>query len=99
MHNTYFVGCIMKKLSKANLIICGVFTIAGILLVILISQYITLGQKQQTLNKLNSRSIELAQEIEQAKQTLEVVSSLEYQEEQARKNGYAYPDEKRFVLA
>lgn len=89
----------MKKLSKVNLIICGVFAIAAILLIILISQYIVLGQKQQTLNKLNARSLELAKEIEQAKQTLEVVSSLEYQEEQARKNGYAYPDEKRFVLA
>ena len=89
----------MKKLSKVNLIICGVFVIASILLIILISQYIVLGQKQQTLNKLNARSLELAKEIEQAKQTLEVVSSLEYQEEQARKNGYAYPDEKRFILA
>lgn len=89
----------MKKLSKVNLIICGVFVIAAILLIILISQYIVLGQKQQTLNKLNARSLELAKEIEQAKQTLEVVSSLEYQEEQARKNGYAYPDEKRFILA
>lgn len=89
----------MKKLSKVNLIICGVFVIATILLIILISQYIVLGQKQQTLNKLNARSLELAKEIEQAKQTLEVVSSLEYQEEQARKNGYTYPDEKRFVLA
>ena len=89
----------MKKLSKVNLIICGVFAIAAILLIILISQYIVLGQKQQTLNKLNARSLELAKEIEQAKQTLEVVSSLEYQEEQARKNGYAYPDEKRFILA
>ncbi len=89
----------MKKLSKVNLIICGVFVIAAILLIILISQYIVLGQKQQTLNKLNARSLELAKEIEQAKQTLEVVSSLEYQEEQARKNGYTYPDEKRFILA
>ena len=89
----------MKKLSKVNLIICGVFVIASILLIILISQYIVLGQKQQTLNKLNARSLELAKEIEQAKQTLEVVSSLEYQEEQARKNGYTYPDEKRFILA
>ena len=89
----------MKKLSKVNLIICGVFAIAAILLIILISQYIVLGQKQQTLNKLNARSLELAKEIEQAKQTLEVVSSLEYQEEQARKNGYTYPDEKRFILA
>ena len=88
----------MKKLSKVNLIICGVFVIAAILLIILISQYIVLGQKQQTLNKLNARSLELAKEIEQAKQTLEVVSSLEYQEEQARKNGYTYPDEKRFIL-
>ena len=89
----------MKKLNKANLIICGVFATAAILLIILISQYIILGQKQHTLNNLTARSAELAQEIEQAKQTLEIVSSLEYQEEQARKNGYAYTDEKRFVLA
>lgn len=88
----------MRKIfTRANLIIF-VLVIIGIgLAVFAIFQFVIINSKKQLLNELNTRSAELSQEITEAEETLEIVSSLEYLEYRARINGYAYPDEKRFV--
>ena len=87
----------MKFLKKSNLIIFGVFALAFILFAVLIYQFIILAEKKSNLHALEQRQAELSLEIEQAREKLEIVSSLEYQETEARKKGYAYPDEKRFI--
>ena len=88
----------MKKVfTRANLVIFLLFSLALALAVFAFYQILIINGKKQLLNELQSQSVELSQEIEQAKETLEVVSSLEYQENRARINGYAYPDEKRFI--
>ncbi len=86
----------MKLFKKSNLILCGIFLLALILLVILVYQFIILAGKKQELASLKERQTELAIEIENAEATLEIVSSKEYQESEARKNGYSYPNEKRW---
>ncbi|MBQ7977240.1 MAG: septum formation initiator family protein [Clostridia bacterium] len=87
----------MKKISNINFIIIILFGISLALLIILLSQFATIANKKQKLSDLKNQQIELAIEIENAEKTLETISSKEYQENQARKNGYSYPNEKRFI--
>ena len=63
---------------------------------ILIVQFCTLSQRRTKLTNLQTYHYELTQKIAQAQNTLNQVSSKEYQEQNARKKGYGYPNEKRF---
>ena len=87
----------MKKVTLPTLILLGIGLIITILFIIAISQFITIQEKRQQLNILEARSQELSAEIAAAEDTLEIVSSLEYQEFEARKHGYAYPNDKHYV--
>lgn len=89
----------MKRISLSSLILLGIGLLIVVMLVIVISQFITIQEKRQQLNNLTNYSTELAGQIASAEKTLEIVSTLEYQELEARKHGYTYPDDKRFVAS
>ncbi len=87
----------MKQTLKFKTIFYGIILLCVALFAILISQFFTLSQQRARLANLQNYHNQLAQEIEQAKSTLTQVSSEEYQEQNARKKGYGYPQEKRFL--
>ena len=80
-----------KFILSACVVACLIF------IGIIIWQLITLNQHYKTLNNLKNSSAEISREIEDAKNTLEIVSQSDYQALQARKKGLGIAGERRFV--
>ncbi len=88
----------MNAKMKFKLIMLVIFSICCVLFCILISQLVTIKSKNEKLIQLQEYSSQLSNDIEVAKENLEQVSSPDYQELQARKNGYGYDNEKKWVV-
>ena len=78
----------MRILLNKKAILFGIIVLCAMLFAVAIYQFILINQKQARLNSLQVASAELQKEIENARETLEIVSSKEYQELQARKQKY-----------
>ncbi len=87
----------MRILLNKKAILFGIIVLCAMLFAVAIYQFILINQKQARLNSLQVASAELQKEIENARETLEIVSSKEYQELQARKRGFGYEGERRFL--
>lgn len=86
-----------KKMEKTRLVLCGLILFCIVMFCVVVFQLIEINRKQQNLANLKSAQTELEQEIATAQKTLELVSSIEQQELQARKKGLAKEGEKRFI--